>query len=425
MKILICCDFYSPSIGGVQTVLQQISERLVSRGYDVTVATSKLIERKNKLINGVKIKEFDISGNSISGLSGEIKEYKNYVIKQDYDVLLMKAAQTWSFDIIMDDLDLIKKRKVFIPCGFSGLYYDYYKDYYNKMPNALRKFDHLIFYAEDYRDINFAKRHNIYNYSIIPNGASETEFATNKDTTFRNRLGIHANDLLILTIGTFTGGKGHTELAHAYKLLDINTSSTLILNGNYPEKEAKFTFTELVKNYLKMGPKSLMKRLSVNTISALGLLKIPKDKKWEDFSKEINSSSDNKKVLITNLKRSDLIQAYLNADLFVFSSNVEYSPLVLFESAAAGLPFITVPVGNSVEITEWTGGGVICDAPKDKNERTVVDPKKLAECMSDLIADKEKREYLGDTGRNNWETKFTWDIITTKYENVLNGNFNS
>lgn len=425
MKILVCCDFYSPSIGGVQTVLQQISERLVLRGYDVTIATSKLIERKSNIINGVKIKEFDISGNSISGLSGEIKKYKQYVINQDYDVLLIKAAQTWSFDILIDDLELIKKRKIFIPCGFSGLYYDYYHDYYSKMSTALKQFDHLIFYAEDYRDINFAKNHKIYNYTVIPNGANEIEFETKKDASFRDRMGIHKNDLLILTVGTFTGGKGHTELAHAYKLLDINIPSTLILNGNLPEKEAKFTITELVKNYLKMGPKSLFKRLGSNILSIFGLLKNTRNKTWEDFSREINISSTNKKVIITNLKRPDLIQAYLNADLFVFSSNVEYSPLVLFESAAAGLPFITVPVGNSKEITEWTGGGVICDAPKDKNERTVVDPKKLAQCMNELISDKEKRKNLGKTGRNNWKNKFTWDIITTEYENVLNGNYKS
>jgi len=421
MKILVCCDFYSPSIGGVQTVLQQISERLVLRGHQVTVATSYLIERKELVINGVKIKEFDVSGNSISGLSGQIKEYKDYVLKQDYDVLLLKAAQTWSFDILMDELEKIQKRKIFIPCGFSGLYYDYYRDYYKKMPNALNKFDHLIFYAENYRDINFTKEHNINHYSIIPNGASEAEFNMPKDDTFRDRLGINKNDFVILTVGTFTGGKGHTELANAYNFLNIDNPSVLILNGNYPEKKAKFTKIQLFKNYLRMGPKSLIKRLFVNLLVELGLKDLPIDKNWEDYSKEINASSNNKKVLITNLDRHDLIQAYLNADLFVFTSNIEYSPLVLYESAAAGLPFITVPVGNSTEIANWTKGGIICDAPKDQNERTVVDPKNLAQCISELISDKEKRVSLGKAGRKNWERKYTWDIITSKYENVLKG----
>ena len=114
-------------------------------------------------------------------------------------------------------------------------------------------------------------------------------------------LGIKKTDFVILTIGTFTGGKGHTELANAYSLLNIDIPSVLILNGNYPEKEAKFTRMELVKNYVKMGPKSLSKRLIVNLLSKLGLKKISKDKNWIDFSRDINHLSKNKKVLIEKI----------------------------------------------------------------------------------------------------------------------------
>jgi len=423
MKILICCDFYYPSIGGVQTVLQQIAERLVKRGHKVTVATSKLNERVNNIINGVIIKDFDVSGNSISGISGEAKKYKDFVIKQDYDVLLMKAAQTWSFDILMDELELIEKRKIFIPCGFSGLYYDYYKGYYQKMPKALNKFDHLIFYAEDYRDINFTKSHNITHYSIVPNGASEIEFSTPKDTSFRDRLGISKDDFLFLTVGTFTGGKGHTELTKAYQLLNYNNPSVLLLNGNLPEKESKFTKRELVKNYMKMGPKSLFKRFLVTLLIKLRLKKLSSIEDWETIAESINRGGNNKRVIITNLDRIDIIQAYYNSDMFIFASNVEYSPLVLFESAAAGLPFITVPVGNSTEIVKWTEGGIVCEAPKDKNERTVVDPQVLARSIEDLVFDKNKREKLGKIGRENWKKSFTWEIITSQYENILMGNF--
>ena len=73
-----------------------------------------------------------------------------------------------------------------------------------------------------------------------------------------------------------------------------------------------------------------------------------------------------KRVILTDLERQDLIQAYLAADLFVFASRIEYSPLVLFEAAAAGTPFLTVPVGNADEIVRWTGGGVLCEATKDR-----------------------------------------------------------
>ena len=94
---------------------------------------------------------------------------------------------------------------------------------------------------------------------------------------------------------------------------------------------------------------------------------------------EVGRQGSNKRVVVTDLPRADLVQAYMNADLFVFASYVEYSPLVLFESAAAGTPFLSVPVGNAAEIASWTGGGVICPALQDEQGYTKVDPKVFGE----------------------------------------------
>ena len=60
-----------------------------------------------------------------------------------------------------------------------------------------------------------------------------------------------------------------------------------------------------------------------------------------------------KRFLMTDMSRADIISAFFSSNLFVFASHVEYSPLVLFESVAAGLPFLSVPVGNA-----QTGSGL-------------------------------------------------------------------
>jgi len=421
MKILICSDSYYPSVGGVQAVLQQIAERLVKRGHSITIATSKLRERTSTIHNSVVIKEFDVSGNSNRGMKGEVQKYRDHVLSEDYDVLLMKAAQSWTFDALMNDLNKIKKRKVFIPCGFSGLYYPYYEEYYKKMPNALRQFDHLIFYAKDYRDINFAKANNISNFTVIPNGASEIEFSAKQDETFRERIGVGKKELLLMTVGTFTGGKGHYEVASSFQLAKLDKPATLILNGNMPDKQVKITLTRLVKEYFKMGPLSMIKRILNDLLVLIGIKKVGKKRDWNDVAKEVNSRETNKNIIITNLKRDDLIQCFLNADLFVFASNVEYSPLVLFESVAAGLPFLSVPVGNTIEIADWTQGGIICPAPSDKNGRTIVNHKVLAEKMSSLLKDEMLLKILSKDGRKNWKKKFTWEHISLEYEKVLAG----
>ena len=421
MKILICSDSYYPSVGGVQIVLQEIAERLVRRGHQITIATSKLTKRESAYINGVAIQEFDVSGNYNRGLTGEVQNYCDYVLSENYDVLLMKAAQSWTFDALMNDLDKIKKRKVFIPCGFSGLYYPYYKSYYEKMPEALRQFNHLIFYADNYRDINFAREHNINNFSIIPNGASEIEFSVKRDSSFRDRFGIEKNEILLLTVGTFTGGKGHFETASAFQLAEFDKPATLILNGNLPDKQAKLTKTRLAKEYLKMGSWSMLKRIFEDILIFTGIKNIPKNRNWIDVAKDVNLDNSYKRIMITNLKREDLIQCFLNSDLFVFASNIEYSPLVLYESTAAGLPFISVPVGNAAEIADWTQGGVICSAPSDKNGRTTVDHQILANKISSLLKNDTLLKKLGKDGRKNWKNKFTWDHISLEYEKVLLG----
>src|SRR6185295_1192537 len=202
LRILFACESYHPSIGGVQEVMRQLAERLVERGHQVTVATSFLPERKSNELNGVRLAEFKVSGNLVWGLHGDVEAYRRYVIESDYDVFMVKAAQQWTFDALIAVLDRICKPKIFIPCGFSGLYEPAYADYFRQMPEAMRKFDRLIFYAMDYRDINFARENGITNCTVIPNGANEHEFCVGRDPAFRERHAILPEAFVVLTVGS-------------------------------------------------------------------------------------------------------------------------------------------------------------------------------------------------------------------------------
>ena len=117
----------------------------------------------------------------------------------------------------------------------------------------------------------------------------------------------------------------------------------------------------------------------------------------------------------------DVVQAFMTADLFVFASVVEYSPLVLFEAAAAGTPFLSVPVGNAEEIARWTGGGIICPAARDERGYTQVDPDVLAREMQRCMDDPHLLARLGETARTTWLRQFTWQAIAPRYEAILGG----
>ena len=356
-------------------MVRQIAERMVRRGHEVTVATTALKERTFRNLNGVHVEGFDVNGHLQQGLYGEVDRYREFVISGRFDALMVKAAQQWTFDALWPILDKIRYAKVFIPCGFSGLYRPEYTPYYAEMPAILRTFDRLIFYASDYRDINFARKHGLSNFSVIPNGASEIEFGVSKDSAFRSRHGIAIEDFVILTVGSLTGLKGHLEIAEAFQLADFRgRAATLILNGNIPTVGKIISgpnpFRSLVTRYRFEGTLAASRWLT----EAMGRrLKQLFQRRTDDYLARlraivdsVNGESASKRILLADLPRSEVIQAYLNSDLFVFASHIEYSPLVLYEAAAAGLPFLSVPVGNAEEIARWTKGGSICPAARDE-----------------------------------------------------------
>src|SRR5262245_35456003 len=130
MRVLLCGERYAPSVGGVQEVLKQLAERFVRRGHEVTVATSKSEGRQFSELNGVKVKEFCVAGNYVRGMTGEVEEYRRFVLEGAFDVIMIKAAQQWTFDALWPVLSEIRSGKVFIPCGFSRMYEPEFSEYF-------------------------------------------------------------------------------------------------------------------------------------------------------------------------------------------------------------------------------------------------------------------------------------------------------
>lgn len=410
MKILICCESYFPSGGGVARVNQEIAERLAKQGHDVTVATTKVPQRSDLKPNGVKIAQFAASGNLVRGMEGEIQPYKEFVILGGYDVLFVYAAQQWTFDALWDVLHEIKARKVHVPCGYSSLYDPSFKEYFQRMPAILHAFDHLIFNSSNYRDIEFARQCGLINYSLIANGASEIEFSQCPIPDFRKKWGISEDEFIFITVGSPPLSKGHREVVLAYDQLQLPFPSILIIDGKYtPSTDPRLqTVTIKIKRFL-----TWMARIALRT-------PVFSSKGFGKAIKNINNQAG-KRFLFTDMQRADLISALFASNLFVFASHLECSPLVLFESVAAGLPFLSVPSGNAEEIAQWTKGGEICPAEKNKTGHTMVHPAMLAEKMTQLATDPKRLSQLGRQGRDSWKANYTWEILMKQYEDAIVG----
>lgn len=404
MNILLCCEHFYPSVGGVQKMMHELGLRFVMHGHRVTVATSWRADRTIDLIDGIKIVGFKVTGNAAFGMRGEYENYQQFLINEDFDFLLVMAAQQWTFDAMLPILDLIDYKKLHIPCGYSGFYLSRYHTYFAEMAQHLQKFDALIYNASNYRDIEFARSNNLPNIHIIPAGASELEFSSPPTATdIRAQLGIASDEFIYLSIGAPAYGKGHKEILHAYLCAELPFASTLVLNGNYnniPSVSLRTLFSrprdalkELVKRILGRSPENI-KRLaaSVNKLE--------------------------KRVILTNLPRESLIQLYFEADLFLFASHVEYSPLVIYECLAAGLPFLSIPVGNVEEIAGWTGGGLICPGTVSSKGFSSADPAVFGSHIRDLSLDRNRLQEIGSAGRKAWFERFTWEKIAAQIEHL-------
>jgi len=387
-------------------VVRQLSERLTDFGHSVTVATSCHLSSECYYANGVKIMPFSISGNIVNGIKGEVKSYEKFLLESKFDVVVNFAAQQWATDIVFSLLPRIYGCKVFVPTGFSGLYCRRYKKYYNQMPDWMKCYNMNVFHSDRYRDIEFARKNSVTNTILIPNGAAAEEFLK-PPNDIRGRLNINPDQFLILHVGTHTGYKGHKESLEIFSLADIE-NAVFLLVGNTPEGGCY--------------------------------------SKCRQMADELNSSkrfiTKNKKIIIVSLDRAETVSAYLAADLFLFPSNIECSPIVLFESMASRTPFLTSNVGNCSEIIEWSGGaGEILPSVKssfwtsdgplflrmvdklrvmfgrvDYFNPVKVDVLLSAKQLEAIYRDKPRREKMSEAGFSSWETNYTWEKIALEYE---------
>lgn len=383
MNILHTVEFYPPSVGGMQEVVRQLSERLVRLGHVVTVATTKMSARQSTVQNGVKIVEFAIRGNLVHGMTGEVERYREFCKNADFDVITNFAAQQWATDAIITELNRINAKKVFVPTGFSGLYDSAYAGYFCSMKEWLKQYDANVFLSDDYRDINFAREHGITNHTLIPNGAAEDEFLRPAFLDIRAHLGIPEDSLLVLHIGSHTGDKGHAEAIKIFSQARLVNATFLMIGNNI----------------------------------AGGCAQTCQWKKWF-FNRLPANRRAVRKMQIAALSRNETVAAFQTADLFLFPSNIECSPLVLFECMASKTPFLATDAGNAAEIVKWGEGGVVLPTMIDAKGFARADVGKSSNILAQLATDSIRRSTLAEQGHSAWRKRFTWEKISLEYERL-------
>lgn len=354
MKVLLTVEFYWPHLGGAEEVSRRIAEGLAARGHDVHVATGRQPNRKSQCHNGVSIHEFAIGGNEVKGLTGDVRGYREFLRTFRCDVLLNYAAQSWTTDIAMQELGRVAARRtVLAACGYSGLSTPLrrlaYRGYFARLPGRLRRYDLVVYHAEQFRDAEFGRRHGITHYRVIGNGVNAREFALARGRFRRaHNLG---DQPLIVNVSNHYLLKGHDRFIRLAHSLRGRATAYLLGRDAAPAWQNCYPFCRAA--------------------GAVGVLDV------------IDGA------------RGTVVSALRDADLVVFTSRSEVAPLVLLEAAAAATPWVSFEVGNARELA---GGRVVtCEA-------------ELHETVRALLDDPAERERLAASGmafaqQHDWERK--------------------
>ena len=184
-----------------------------------------------------------------------------------------------------------------------------------------------------------------------------------------------------MLVGAHTGAKGHKEAIEIFKQASILNSTLLIVAHRLNSSCARNCYLKqkLFKLRFKKGYKQL---------------------------------------IITSLVRSETINAYRQADLVLFPSRIECSPLVLFEAMASKTPFLVTDVGNSKEIISWSKSGLLLPTTINAQGFSYAQINQSAKFLENIYNDKHQREIMAESGYKAWQKQFTWEKITKRYEKL-------
>lgn len=341
-------------------MVQRISEGLVGRGHQVVVATTWDPARSQDHLNGVEIVPFRVRGNYSRGLIGEVSNYRDWLQRERFDLMLNYAAQSWTTDAALPFLGEIDCVKVLATCGFSGLRgirRFLYLGYYRKLRQWIRNYDALIYHGQSGADAAFGRKFGPREQRVIPNGVDGREFE-GSTVGFRAHYNIQARHVL-LHVGNHYPVKGHRDLLRVLdSLRDLDVVLVLIGEDGGGWRSC-----------------------------------------WNSCLKA--ARRDPRIVLLRGVPREHVVAAFREADVVLLPSRFEAAPLVLVEAMAAGVPFVAYDVGNAREL----GGGLVVEGARA-----------MADALRALLTDEERRRTLGKTGKDIQKRTQEWEGIVDQYE---------
>jgi glycosyltransferase involved in cell wall biosynthesis len=383
LKIAQICPRYFPDIGGVETHVKEISERLVKTGHDVEVITTDPTGRLNKreMINGVKVIRFrSFAPGNAYYLAPQIYFYLK---KHNFDVI--HAHSYHALPALFAALGKSETKFVFTPhyhrSGHTAFRNLLHKPYRLLGKMIFSRADSVICVSEYEKRLVEADFRVAGKTVKIPNGIDLKEFEHLR--TRQKDEGVERENGKEKVRGEKTGKeKVGEEKAEKEKIL--------LYVGRLEEYKG-------VQYIIQSLPDLRGFRLRV-------VGKGPYETELHGMAKSLGV--EGRVEWLKDLSRKELLECYADADIFLMLSSHEAYGITVAEALAAGTTCI-VAKGSALE--EFIDG-IRClgiDEPIKK--------ERIIKLVNQLKGVKSNSQSITEN-----LTLFDWDYVTEKIVNVYN-----
>lgn len=242
---------------------------------------------------------------------------------------------------------------------------------------GLQTTDSVVFVAEGTQHL-WQQAHDMAPTVVIPNGIDTSKLSRGDDDesgTLRARLGVAAEDVVLLSVGTLSTRKGQTDIIQAFSGLpeSLARRPTLVLVGARPGK-----YLERTRAMVSGLPEAVRERIHI----------IPETR--------------------------DIAPWYRVADVFVMASYNESYPRVIMEALYYGLPIVTSNVfGTQEQVVDGACGEFFQPGDVDT----------LTKHLVSMISDGAKRHAYGRRSALRFWELTTYDEMLHRYYCLMQNAF--
>lgn len=399
MKIVHISHLYYPSLGGVQTYMKNISERLV-RDYndEVTVVTTnsyfgpektnfKKIEPKEETINGVKVIRF---------------AYQRWHIKLFR--LLLKVLRVLKINAPEEILARLNgpyspAMKKYLKTVEANIFFASSSNYYFMRLPLWRKCNFFYFasiHLEEDERLNHITKTQLRSMNASTLYIANTHFEKERMA----RLGVHPDKIFVLGCGVdmapFENVESDEVKAFKHKAGIPEHAVVAAYIGRIEKTKNVHLVIKAFEKIYQNHPEAYL------LIAGTGTIYLEELQAYcNNLPEEINSRIK----WITAFGFAEKLLLFNAIDILVLPSKNESFGLVFLEAWSCKKPVIGAAIGAVRDVVSNGIDGLTAE---------IDDVEDLSEKMGVLLSDKNLRIQLGNNGFEKVKQNFTWDTIVQK-----------